>query len=197
MRKAIRISLSLFVIAVAGIAGLLGFSIHTFNVLTDETLIAEIEFRPAGAQNYVAYLRTGDFCTQQIYTVLGDQWRIDAQFLKWHYWATLLGLESRYRLERFEGRYREVDEQNTRPTLSHALAESAPIDIGDLARRLGRFNILVDTSYGSSTYQDIDPDLVYFVYKTPTAIITRSREQPETRADAGLNVEVRHGCASA
>ena len=197
MRKTIRVSLTLLAAAVLGFAGLLGLSIRGFNLLTDETLIAEIEFEPIAAQSYVGYLRTGDFCTEQIFAVYGDQWRVDAQFLKWHYWATLLGLESRYRLERFEGRYRDVTQQNSRQTLSHPLAEPAPIDIAALAERLGRLNFLVDTSYGSSTYHDIDPGLVYLVYKTPTAIITRTRAQPPALGPGGgLEVEVRHGCGA-
>lgn len=196
MRKIIRISLSLAVAAVVSFVLLLVASIYTFNVLTDETLIAEIEFDPAGQQQYVALLRTGDFCSATAFAVLGDQWRIDAQFLKWHYWASLLGLKSQYRLERFEGRYRDIDEQNRSPTLSHGLAPPSAIDIGGLTGRLGRLNFLADASYGSSTYHDVDTSLTYLVYKSPTAIFTRTRPRLDPQA-AGrpLTVEVRRGCA--
>lgn len=195
MRKIIRISLSLVVTAVVGFIFLLAASIYTFNVLTDETLIAEIEFDHAGNQQYLAYLRTGDFCEASVLPVFGDQWRIDAQFLKWHYWASLLGLKSHYRLERLEGRYRDVAEQNSKPTLSHALAPPSAIDIGGLTGTLGRLNFLADASYGSSTYHDIDTSLVYLVYKSPTAIFTRSRERSAPQVDGqALLVEVRRGC---
>jgi hypothetical protein len=195
MRKIIRISLSLIVAAVVGFVFLLAASIYTFNVLTDETLIAEIEFDHAGNQQYLAYLRTGDFCEANALPVFGDQWRIDAQFLKWHYWASLLGLKSHYRLERLEGRYRDVAEQNSKPTLSHALAPPSAIDIGGLAGNLGSLNFLADASYGSSTYHDIDTSLVYLVYKSPTAIFTRSRERSAPQLDGqALLVEVRRGC---
>lgn len=196
MRKFIRISLSLAVSAVGAFVFLLAASIYSFHVLTDETLIAEIEFDRAGDQHFIAYLRTGDFCSEQALPIYGDQWRIDAQFLKWHYWASLLGLKSHYRLERIEGRYIEVAEQNSRPTLSHALARPSAIDIGGLSDRLGRLNFLADASYGSSTYHDVDPGLVYLVYKSPTAVFTRSRERlkPQKSGQA-LHVEVRRGCA--
>jgi hypothetical protein len=198
MRKIIRISLSLFVAAIVGFVLLLIASIYSFHALTDETLIAEIEFDRVGGQQYIAHVRTGDFCTDDIFTVLGDQWRIDAQFLKWRYFATLLGLESHYRLERFEGRYREVGEQNVKPTLAHALAPPSAIDIGGLADRLGRLNFLADASYGSSTYHDIDTGQIYFVYKSPTGIFTRlgPRSRPQVAGEA-LAVEVRHGCGEA
>jgi hypothetical protein len=196
MRRFIRISLSLCFAAVVGFVLLLIAAIHAYSSLTDETLIAEIEFDRVGEQQYIAQLRTGDFCEQEIFTVLGDQWRVDAQFLKWRYFAALFGLESHYRLERFEGRYRSVGEQNVRPTLAHALAPPSAIDIGGLADRLGRMNFLADASYGSSTYHDIDPTETYLVYKSPTGIFTRARPRssPQLTGEA-LSVEVRRGCA--
>ncbi len=195
MRKLIRISVSLAIAAVAGFFVLLTASIYTYYALTDETLIAEIEFSRIGEQRYEAYLRTGDFCTQQAFAVYGDQWRIDAQFLKWHYWASLFGLRSQYRLERLEGRYRDIEAQNTRQTLAHPLAEPSAIDIGGLAGGLGRLNFLADATYGSSTYHDIDTSLVYLVYKSPTGIFTRSRPVLSPRAEADtLTVDVRRGC---
>jgi len=195
MRKFLKIPIYLAIVAIALFVLLLATSLYTYGVLTDETLIAEVEFGEVGGQSYLGYLRTGDFCTPGIYPIYGDQWRIDAQFLKWHYFASLLGLESRYRLERFEGRYRDVAEQNSKPTEAHAIAPPSAIDIGGLTGWLGRLNFLADASYGSSTYHDIDTSQVYLVYKSPTGIFTRSRPRPDSAADDALNVEVRRGCA--
>lgn len=196
MRRLIRLSAYIAATAVTGFFLLLAASIFSFYQLTDETLIAELEFDRIGEQRYLAMLRTGDFCTPEPYTVLGDQWRVDAQFLKWHYWATMIGLESHYRLERLEGRYRDAGEQNTRPTRAHALAEPSAIDIGGLAEGLGRLNFLADASYGSSTYHDIDTGLIYLVYKSPTGILTRTRARLSPQPDDGetLTVDVRRGC---
>ena len=195
MRRFIRISVSVAVSAVVGFAVLLTASIYSFHALTDETLIAELEFDRVGEQSFVAHLRTADFCREQQLPIFGDQWRVDAQFLKWHYWASLLGLESHYRLERIEGRYRDVDEQNRYATLAHALAPPSAIDIGALSGRLGKANFLADVSYGSSVYHDIDTSQVYLVYKSPTGLLTRTRERSSAQEDPGaLTVEVRRGC---
>jgi hypothetical protein len=177
---------------------LLGASIHSYNTLTEETLIAQVRFERTGAQEFLAYLRTGDLCTEQELPVLGDQWRIDAQFLKWKYWALLLGLDSQYRLERFEGRYSAIDDQNRKPTLAHSLDEPTAVDVVSVARSLGDLNFLIDTTYGSSTYQVIDTERIHEVYKTPTGIFTRSVPRP-TDAEAGkpLAVEISAGCGSA
>ena len=195
MRKIFRISVSLFATAVVVFFLLLAAAIRTYSTLTQETLIAEIEFDRIGQQQFLASLKTADFCSAEVFDVYGDQWRIDAQFLKWYYWATVLGLDSRYRLERFEGRYHDVDEQNTRTTLAHALAPPAAIDIAGFSGMLGPLNFLADASYGSSTYHDIDTSLIYGVYKTPTGLLTRSRPRSiDQEPDSGLLVEVRRGC---
>lgn len=195
MRKLVKVSVWALALGGVSLVILMSASVYTFNRLTDETLIAEIRFEQTGPQRYTAYLRTGDLCEDQVLGVLGDQWRVDARFLKWRYWASLLGLDSQYRLERFEGRYRDVAEQNSRPTLAHDLGRHTAVDVVDLAQSLGRLNFLVDASYGSSTYEDIDPGRVYLVYKSPTGIFTRSREpSPSVDAEAGLAVEVTRAC---
>jgi hypothetical protein len=190
---------SLFVlVAVVLVVGvvLISASVLSYHNLTAETLIAEITFEPAGEQRYIAYLRTGDRCEERPLAVLGDQWRIDAAFLKWKYWAAALGLDAQYRLERFEGRYKSTVEQNTRPTLAHEIGTPTALDIASLAEALGPLNFLVDATYGTSTYQDIDTEHVFYVYRGPTGIFTRSEPRPAGAATpAGLPIAVTRACA--
>jgi hypothetical protein len=174
---------------------LLSASIYGYNRLTDETLIAELRFTPVGGQRYFAHLRTGDFCEERMLPIYGDQWRVDAEFLKWKYWATLFGLDSQYRLDRLEGRYLSVVDQNGMPTLSHDLREDTTVDVVAVAEALGNFNFLVDATYGTSTYDGIDVRRLFSVYRTPTGIITRSVPLPPgQQTPTGLAVEVRRGC---
>ena len=183
MRKLLGWSLVLIVVLGALAVVLLSASVYTYHRLSGETLIAELRFDQSGDREYAAHLRTGDRCDERVLTVYGDQWRVDAEFLKWKYWALLLGLDSQYRLDRLEGRYRSVVDQNSQPKLAHDLRDETAVDVVSLAEGLGRWNFLIDASYGSSTYQDIDPANVYYVYRTQTAIITRSK--PSARARAG------------
>lgn len=196
MRRLIRISLFALVLAGIGFIVLISASVYTFNVLTSETLIAEIRFVQTGNQRYTAYLRTGDLCDEREFELLGDQWRIDAQFLKWKYWALLLGLDSQYRLERIEGRYRGVDEQNTRATQSYDLTERTAVDLVRVSEALGSLNFLTDATYGSSTYRDIDTASVHRVFRTPTGIMTRSEPRRNAAPGEELSVEVDRACGA-
>lgn len=173
---------------------LLTATVYTYDRLTAETLIAELRFDATGERQYVAHLRTGDRCAERTFPVLGDQWRVDAEFLKWKYWALLLGLDSQYRLDRLEGRYRSVADQNSQANIAHDLSERTAVDLVALAESLGSWNFLLDATYGSSTYQDIDVANVYYVYRTTTGIITRYEPRPVQPVGEPLNVKIDGAC---
>lgn len=195
MFRLVKVSIATLVLGIAVIVCLLSASVYTFSQLTEETLIAEVQFEQVGEAHYLAHLRTGDRCEERVLTTYGDQWRIDAQFVKWKYWALLLGLDSQYRLDRFEGRYQSVEQQNEDANLAHDLRADNTLDLVELAESLGPLNMLVDASYGSSTYQDIDTSLVHAVYKTPTGIFTRPRpERPAQPGADALAIEINRGC---
>ena len=101
MRRTFKVSLWLVVLFAALSVVLLTATVYTYDRLSAETLIAELRFDATGERQYVATLKTGDGCDERMFPVLGDQWRVDAEFLKWKYWALLFGLDSQYRLDRW------------------------------------------------------------------------------------------------
>jgi hypothetical protein len=196
MRRTFKFSLLAVVLFAALSVVLLTATVYTYDRLTAETLIAELRFDATGERQYVAHLRTGDRCADRSLIVLGDQWRVDAEFLKWKYWALLLGLDAQYRLDRLEGRYRSAAEQNSQPNLAHELSERTAVDLVALAESLGSWNFLLDATYGSSTYQDIDVNNVYYVYRTQTGIITRHEPRPvQAASDEPLQVTIDGACS--
>jgi hypothetical protein len=196
MRALLKWSFFLIALLAAVCVMLLSASIYTFHQLTDETLIAQLRFDETGDRQYVARLRTGDGCDERMLPVLGDQWRVDAEFLKWKYWALLFGLDSQYRLDRLEGRYRSTTEQNTAPNVAHDLADGTALDVVSVAGALGAWNFLIDATYGSSTYQDIDTASVYNVYRTQTGIITRTEPRPAPAPGEALPIAVDRACGA-
>ena len=195
MRRAFKYSLSLIVVLGALCVVLLAATVYTYERLTAETLIAELRFDSVGERQYVATLRTGDRCEERTFPLFGDQWRVDAEFLKWKYWALLLGLDSQYRLDRLEGRYRTAEEQNSQPNAAYDLADRTAVDLVSVAGALGRFNFLLDATYGTSTYQDIDVDNIHYVYRTTTGIITRHEPRPvQPAGDTPLDLTINDAC---
>jgi hypothetical protein len=195
MRRAFKFSFWLVVLLATLSVVLLTATVYTYDRLTAETLIAELRFDATADRQYLAHLRTGDRCGDRVLPIFGDQWRVDAEFLKWKYWALLFGLDSQYRLDRLEGRYVSAAEQNSQPNLAHELSERTAVDLVALAESLGSWNFLLDATYGSSTYQEIDVDNVYYVYRTTTGIITRHAPRPlQSEEGAPFNVTIDGAC---
>lgn len=194
MRKLSRLLVAAAVLAAFAVVVLLSASIYTFARLTDETLVAEIRFEAVGPDRYLAHIDTADFCAETVLPIEGDQWRIDAQFVKWHYWATLLGLDSQYRLDRFEGRYSDVERQNRVVDNAYALRGATTLDVVTIADSLGSLNVLLDASYGSSTYETIATDRIFEVYKSTTGLLTRSRPAADRPSGDALEIEIRNAC---
>ena len=176
---------------------LVSASYYSYSNLTDETLIAELSFEQLDENRYLVNLSTGDFCDVRAFEIEGDQWRLDARFLKWKYWASALGVDSQYKLDRIEGRYSDVAEENTATGLSYDLSGDTAVDVVDLSAALGKMNFMADASYGSSTFQAIDTGSIHDVYKTPTGIITRKREDPgfEFEGDV-LTIDINNACGA-
>ena len=195
MRRLFRSVFLIVFMSGAVLAAFLLTGFGAYSALSSETLIAELSFRKRDDGAYDALLSTADRCSDAVYVVHGEQWRVDAQFLKWKYWANLLGAESRYRLVRVEGRYEAAVDENSKASSAHDLVTDSRFDLARLAEQLGSLNPLFDAAYGSSTFEAIDPDRVFRVYKTQSGIITRS----EPAVDAllvgeYLDIEIDRAC---
>lgn len=157
--------------------------------------IAKLEFVRLADQQYLAILRTGDFCDKESFKIYGDQWQLDASFLRWKGLAVSLGFDSKYRLDRLSGRYLTTNEQNSKPISAHDIAPKVWFDIfaGKNGMHLPQF--LVDTHFGSSVYLDIDPGRRYTVYRTEDALIAKSEVRPKAQIEAGLaTIEINNAC---
>ncbi len=196
MSRLIRLGLIIVVLFLSTTMGSIVAALQSYHRLSAETLVAELSFQQLAPQRYQATLLMGDFCHPRDYVVVGDQWRLDAQFLKWKYWANVIGFDSRYRLERLEGRYLSVIAQNLQPNLAYDLAASTswqPLHaVTDYA-----LSVFADAQYGSSTYQYLDTEQIYQVYKTQSGLITRSKsKQLPHDSDGSLVIEINHACSN-
>ncbi|WP_210394960.1 hypothetical protein [Motiliproteus sediminis] len=168
---------------------------YGYQRLTAESALAELQFSPAGPRRYLAAVTWADGCRTDEYLLLGDQWRVDARFIKWKYWVSLLGLDPVYRLERLEGRYASVSDQNSQPLLAHDLGERAAVDLLASLSDWSSFNPLLDASYGSSAYVDIDPQRRYRLYRTQTGLLIRSQSaEMVATGQGGLTITIAHPC---
>ena len=176
---------------------LLAGNLYTFHRLSDEAPIAELRFAAVGPEEYRAAVSWGDFCNTEYFTLYGNQWRLDARFLKWHSWANLFGLDAMYRIERLGGRYAEVDVENSRRKLAYKLYPESGIDLVAVLDKYDGFLSPVDTLYGSSVYEDMRPDYLYRVYRSQSGLLVRKerRSEPAATGDV-ITIEINSACTS-
>ncbi len=176
MFRFVRVSFFLVIVLSLALVASMGVNVLTYVRLTDEDPIASLYFDLVSKDVFTAHLVSDDPGVSGTYEVLGDQWRIDAEFIKLKPWANIIGMDARYQLVRFEGRYRDVVRQNTAPFQAYDLGVGDALDIGDY---LSKWNFLIDAEYGSSTFSDIEEDTVYRVFRTQSGIIIRSEPMPD------------------
>ena len=147
------------------LAGLLAL---TYSSLTEEEVIATIKFNHVDNKEYayIAHLYDNNGSKIDDYEVFGDQWRMDAGFIKMVYWVNVFGIDSKYTLNRFEGRYKNIEHENNNKHKAYQLESHRIIDT---------FSFFVDTNYGSSVYKDIELNTEYTVLKSQTGLMVREK----------------------
>jgi hypothetical protein len=173
-RLAIKVPLYLILLLVVLNGLTLGIGALTYNRLADEAMVAQLRFEQLGDQHYRVHLISLDVPgVGHSYEIRGDQWQLDAEFMKIKPWANILGVDALYRLDRLQGRYRDINQQNASVLVAYELS---PRQGNWLSRFMGSWDWLVlvaDAEYGSATYASIETDKIYSVYRTQSGLITR------------------------
>jgi hypothetical protein len=174
----------LFLVAAGGFF-IVALNLRTYNRLTYEQPVAELVFEARGPQSFQVIVTQIPSGSLQILQVNGDEWQMDARVLKWRGWANLLGLNAQYRLERFSGRYRDIEQERTAPRSVYPLAENPGLDIWTLAANQSRWVPFVDAVYGSATYLPMAHGARFQVTMSQTGLLARPINEAASQAVSG------------
>lgn len=193
--KTLRWTLTLGILSLAFL--LLAAPFYTYSQFNAEEAIAELEFDKLSEQSYLAHLSSGDLCVAHDYPIQGDQWQLDAQFIKWNGPAVILGFKSRYQLDRLSGRYSDIGQQNRTKSSAIDLTPDLFLTLFPSGKEDNNEGLFIDTLYGSSVYMNIDEAKRYRIYKTEDALIVRSEERAiSTSSDGVLTISITKACES-
>ncbi len=175
----------LLFLAVAGGFFIVALNLRTYSRLTYEQPVAELVFEARGPQNFQAIVTQIPSGSLQILQVNGDEWQMDARILKWRSWANVLGLNAQYRLERFSGRYRDIEQERSAPRSVYPLADNPGVDIWTLAANGSRWVPFVDAVYGSATYLPMANGARFQVTLSQSGLLARPINDAASQAVAG------------
>lgn len=174
---------ALLLLASAAALLVVSSNLRSYARLTHEEPVGELAFAAQGPQHFRATLTRVPSGDVQDFLLDGDEWQLDARVLKWQGFANLLGLDTRYRLERVSGRYRDIDQERTGPRTVYALAADSPIDLWAIARAHPSWLPFVDALYGSATYLPMADGARYRVTISQTGLLARPSNDAAEQAN--------------
>jgi len=190
--------------AAAVIAALLALDIQTYGRLTYERPVATVTTRQLGPQYFEATVMQsgpGEDAAglSNLYPLHGDEWRVEAQVLKWKPWANVLGLDTQYRLDRLSGRYQSIQQEINATRSVHPLSGGDPrveglpwkVSAWDMARKYRKYVDAVDTLYGGGAYMPMADGAKYEVWITQSGLVARPVNDAARAASSGGWTEVR------
>src|SRR2546422_788224 len=162
---------ALLLLALAALRATVAVGLQGYRALTFEEVAATVRTEPLAPQRFRATITLPDH-RLAMYDLAGDAFYVDAHVLKWHPWASLLGLRTVYELDRVAGRYNAVVDERAKQHTVYALAQSKPVDLFFIARRrlLGP---LVDAEYGAATFVAASRPATFARRVPTTALLAR------------------------
>lgn len=182
LRSGLQGLFAVVLLGLAGLLGLVGINLHTYQHLTYEKPVAELDFRQLGPQRFRVRLIRMSGRSAASYELNGDEWQIDARVLKWKPPATLLGLNARYRLERLSGRYRDINRERELPRTVYDLAPAGGQDVWNLLGDLRPWLGWVDTYYGNAAYLPMADAARFEVSLDQSGLVARPANDAARRA---------------
>jgi hypothetical protein len=160
-------------LAVAGLLFLVTSNLYTYQRLVYELPVAEISFEQVAPSKFNVELSVPETGKLRRYELLGDEWQLDAQILSWRGYASLLGLDPYYRLNRLSGRYTNIEQERTLEHSVHALPEERRFDFWQLVHEYHEWFQLVDAMYGSAVFLPMTDQARYSVSISRNGLVAR------------------------
>ncbi len=143
-------------------------NLYTYERLSLERHVADIRFIQMGPQKFKAILTIADNSTKE-YELVGDQWQLDARIIKWSPKGNMLGLDSRYRLERLNVRYNTVAQEREphMRTVYSLLADKAP----GFIQKYKSWMPWLDASFGGAIFMPMADRAHYKIKITQSGLV--------------------------
>lgn len=188
-------------LGIGAILGLIGLNVQTYHRLGEaQRQVATISFEQVQGteRTYnVTLTEIVDNTPGQSHTfqATGDDWMISSRVIRWKPWATVLGLDAQYRLDRFDSRYRDIATAQTTPPSVYDLRPQrrTGVDFLPIVRSVGDRVPIVDTpEHGQAVYWPMADGAAYRI-----DITAQGQLLPDEVNEAAAEAVARWGTSNA
>ncbi len=148
-------------------------NLYTYQRLTHERVIAELNLSQIGPQHFLASIKFSEDSEHQLFELKGDEWQIDARILKWKYPVIWLGLDSHFQFDRISGRYADIDSERSQARTVYSLKTEQTLDVWPVIRNYQDYIPWIDALYGNASYLPMRDRAQYEISISQTGLIAR------------------------
>jgi hypothetical protein len=155
----------------------LTFLVQTYVGTTGEIKVAHIHATALSnaphqmSVELTLYDGNGQTASDSTYLLAGDEWMLQGDIVKFPTWLNVIGLHSGYKLTRLEGRYDDINLENTAHHTAIALNGGDDNFFKTAYTQRYWFSWFVDASYGNAVFQAPG---TFDVFVSQDALIARS-----------------------
>ena len=159
----------------SGLAVLLALEIFSFERWEAEKPVATLSFEQVGDQVYKATFVIPEQGVEKSFEINGDQWQLDARIIRWKDWASALGAEPGYQLDRLSGRYYSLEDERTKKRAVHTVGEEHhTVDIWSWLHEHRDLVPIIEAKYGSATYLPMVDGALFQVRLSSSGLTARA-----------------------
>ena len=122
------VAVAMVFLALAAAVFALVLDLRTYQRLTNESPVGELDLSRVAPHQYDAVL-TYPNGSVAVFFLRGDEWQVDARILKWQGSVNLLGFDAALRLDRISGRYTDIEDERSQPRTVYQLRPPETIDL--------------------------------------------------------------------
>jgi hypothetical protein len=154
----------------------LTFLVQTYLGVTGEIKVAQVRATKLAnvphemSVELILYDDNGNVASDSTYLVMGDEWMLQGDIVKFPTWANILGLHTGYKLTRFEGRYDSIQMERTAQHFAIELNGGDDGFFQAVNTHPTWYGWLAEASYGNAV---IDGGGNYNVFATQDALIAK------------------------
>ena len=159
-------------------------TLRSFRAFTEEERVAVVrcEAAPPGATYgfllEVTQMRGGEPGRQEKFPMVGEQWAIGGDILKWKPWLAWLGAKPCHKLTRLNSRYLEAQQERSSPRAAHDV-NGGTSAFWRWLYRWGALLPFVDAVYGNAAHVPVRIGGRWGVYVTHSGYLIRPLRERE------------------